>query len=113
MSCKPIVMTIAIMLAALSVISPARAGDGLPPGIGFTTVYSYYPYGSYYWYHSPNYYRGRDGYLHPAGPPPFPIPDASPGPPARYLPVLRPRRNLPPSAAPSNEPPLNSAPGQP
>ena len=96
MRCKPTLMMAAVILAALYLISPVQAG-GWPPyttGVGSPydpyspTFDPFYPY--FQWYNSPNYYRGRDGHLYPAGPPPYAEPPAGPQP--RFLPNFRPNK---------------------
>jgi len=121
--------TAAVMLIALVATSPAHAvDDALRIGIGVAGPYPYYPYYPYYYtryYYSPNYYRGRDGRLYPAGPPPIAPPSTGPQP--RFLPNFRTSARA--SALPANRvsfptnnpavpsdvlpPQFNVAPGQP
>jgi hypothetical protein len=115
-------LTVGAILAVLFMTSSAPAYSDVDPiRVGIAGPYPYYPYNSLFFYYSPNYYRGRDGRLYPAGPPP--VPDTSPSPPGRILPMLRPRRfNTTPgnssSPMPSYTPsspaaPQNGSPAQP
>jgi hypothetical protein len=126
---KTTLATAAVMLIALVATSPVHAvDDALRIGIGVNgpyPLYPYYPYYYYRYYYSPNYYRGRDGRLYPAGPPAIAPPATGPQP--RFLPNFRTAARV--SALPDNKlsyppasrnvpsdvlpPQFNTSPGQP